>query len=112
MGRAQTLTHPSRPPVRCLSRGQTCKGSAKAYLPLPKGDRQLEGASLREGQAQVIDGGLISPAPATGHGPPLAPGPCPQLRSTHTWWGAVTGAICPPHSCPPVPLSTQQGQEW
>ena len=73
---------------------------------------------MREGQAQVIDGGLISPTLATGHCPPLVPGlGDPARRPAQTRQGALSQepAIASTHSPRTPPLvspSAQQGQVW
>lgn len=67
VGRAQTLTHIPHPPVRCLSRDQTCRGQLSPTFLSQRLLGSWEEASLREGQAPVTDGGLISSTPATSH---------------------------------------------
>lgn len=70
----------------------------------------MVGGSTEGGQAQVIDGDLISPALVTGHCPLLLPGlRDPALRPTQTWHCHMS------HLSPPLPPgspSTQQGREW
>lgn len=65
----------------------------------------------------MIDGGLISPTPATGRCPPLVPGLGDPARRPAQWQGALSqepaipSTHCPP-TPPPVSPSAQQGQVW
>lgn len=115
-GRAQPLTHP--PPRTCQqdcpSRGQTGRGSPRPTFLSHRWLSSWKEAARREGPAQVLHAGLISPAPATGPGSPRCQdsGTVPSDQPQHSREHRASGRLSPPpppSTGPPAPSRGRSG---